>query len=747
MKLGIEIAFNQISFYKKVIYFFVLFSGALAAQDHPTNTNQFSIDSSYINGVFSSYKSIANYSPDSAINRLNKALELSIKNNYTFGEINALRFSADMHSLISKYDTALQILQRAFTIATNTKDAKNIINIHNLKGNILLDKGNYQEAIGCYKTVLKLSNEINYYDGIAKGYANLGVGYYLIGDYTKAIDFYNEAIPKLELANDSVTLATLTSNLSSFYQLVGDFQMAIEVCKKSLSYTNKDDHVAQARIKINLGRNYTELQDHSKALIYYKDALALTKKNGNIRNRITAYNNIGTTYVKLGYFNKGIESLEKGLSLAKSHKMESDVAYLKFYIAKAYYENKFYKKARFFAERSSEIADSLKIMELMLDDYSLLGNIYEQLNDHKSCNRVLRKHIKTKSAIGEQYYQKQLTEMEAKYKVDIKEKHIQLLLKDSLHKNEIVTNQLNQLNWRKKETNYLISGAILLLIGTLLISYFLFKYRKVNKVIFAQKNKVEHQKSVIEIKNRDITDSIKYAERIQKTMLPADELVQYHLKDVFVLYKPKDIVAGDFYWLEKKNDSVLFGVADCTGHGVPGAIVSVVCYNALNRSVRQYGLTKPNEVLDKAKAIIVDAFSQNEDVRDGMDAALCSIEGKKLYFSGANNPLWLFRDQELITYKPDRQPVGKHEVEKPFSVQEIDLIKGDTVYIFSDGFADQFGGEKNKKFKSTQLKRLLLSIQKEDLQKQKQILSKEFDKWRGNYEQMDDVCIMGVRIN
>ena len=125
---------------------------------------------------------------------------------------------------------------------------------------------------------------------------------------------------------------------------------------------------------------------------------------------------------------------------------------------------------------------------------------------------------------------------------------------------------------------------------------------------------------LIEIKNRDITDSIKYAERIQKTMLPADELVQYHLKDVFVLYKPKDIVAGDFYWLEKKNDSVLFGVADCTGHGVPGAIVSVVCYNALNRSVRQYGLTKPNEVLDKAKAIIVDAFSQNEDVRDGMEA-------------------------------------------------------------------------------------------------------------------------------
>ena len=160
MKLGIEIAFNQISFYKKVIYFFVLFSGALAAQDHPKKTNQFSIDSSYINGVFSSYKSIANYSPDSAINRLNKALELSIKNNYTFGEINALRFSADMHSLISKYDTALQILQRAFTIATNTKDVKNIINIHNLKGNILLDKVLYHLMVFIIRMNMYIKQEV-----------------------------------------------------------------------------------------------------------------------------------------------------------------------------------------------------------------------------------------------------------------------------------------------------------------------------------------------------------------------------------------------------------------------------------------------------------------------------------------------------------------------------------------------------------------------------------------------------------
>ena len=703
-------------------------------------------DTCIINNLFQTYRSVANNNPDSAIKMVNYALKLSKLNSYLFGEINSLRLTADLYSLVAKYDSAIVYLDKASALAKRENDLKSSINILNLRGNIQLDKGDYEGAIFCYKQVLDLSNKIKYSSGIAKGYANLGVSYYLIGNYTRAIDYYNEAIPKLQLSNDSINLATITANLSAFYQLVGDFEMAIEVCKKSLTYITENDDVARASININLGRNYTELNNYVKALFYYKKALALTKKNGHVRNMVTAYNNIGTSYVSLGYFNKGIENLERGLALALKHEMESDVAHLKFFIAKAYNEHKFTRKAKVFAEESSLIADSLKIMELMVDNYLLLGDIYSNLKDYKSCNNVLLKHIEAKEAIQNDYYHNQLTEMEVKYKLDIKEKHIQLLLKDSLHKNEIVINQQNQLSWKKRETNYFVIGGFFLIIGILLTAYFLLKYRKVNKVIFAQKSKVEHQKSIIEIKNRDITDSIKYAERIQKTMLPTDDNINENLKNSFVLYKPKDIVAGDFYWLEKKEKAVLFAVADCTGHGVPGAIVSVVCNNALNRAVRQYGLSKPNQILDKAKEIVVDTFSKNEDVRDGMDVAVCSLDGKKLLYSGANNPLWLFRSGELIIYPSDRQPVGKYEYEKKFSFNEIDLIEGDTVYIFSDGYADQFGGQKNKKFKSSQLKKLLLSVQQYDMKIQKEILNKEFDKWRGNFEQMDDVCLMGVRI-
>ncbi len=746
MTKSLKSLYSAFACYKTIVVFFLLTAIVASSQVSQKQTISFSSDTSKVNQLFRDYRTVANQNPDSAIGMVNEALALSKSNSYTYGEINALRLSADLFSLIAQYDTALLILDQAYELAKTNNDPKSIVNIYNLRGNILLDKGNYEGAIICYKKVLSFSNQIEYASGIAKGYANLGVGYYLIGDYARAIDYYNEAIPKLEASNDSINLATITANLSAFYQLVGDFKMAIEVCNKSLSYINENDHVARSSISINLGRNYTELNEYSKALFYYKEALALSKPISHVRNMVSAYNNIGTSYVSLGYFNKGIENLETGLKLAAKHKMESDVAHLKFFIAKAYNEHKFTRKAKLFAEQSSMIADSLKIMELMVDNYLLLGDIYTQLDDYSSCNKVLLKHIQAKEAIQDEYYNNQLTEMEAKYKLDIKEKHIQLLLKDSLHKNEIVINQLNELSWKQKESNYLILGGVLLILGILLVAYFLVKYKKVNKLIFAQKNKVEHQKSIIEIKNRDITDSIKYAERIQKTMLPADGLIEQSLKESFVLYKPKDIVAGDFYWLEKKNDAVLFAVADCTGHGVPGAIVSVVCNNALNRSVRQYGLTKPDDILNKTRDIVVDAFSQNEDVRDGMDAALCSIKDNKLYYAGANNPLWLFRSGELEIFQSDRQPVGRYEHEKPFSSQEIDLIKGDTVYIFSDGYADQFGGLKNKKFKSTQLKRLLLSIQDKNLDQQKEILSKEFDKWRGNYEQMDDVCIMGVRV-
>lgn len=266
------------------------------------------------------------------------------------------------------------------------------------------------------------------------------------------------------------------------------------------------------------------------------------------------------------------------------------------------------------------------------------------------------------------------------------------------------------------------------------------------------------QKEIVEEKNREITDSINYAKRIQAAILPPTKLIKKHLPESFVLYLPKDIVAGDFYWLEVKDDKVLFAAADCTGHGVPGAMVSVVCNNGLNRSVREKGLSNPGQILDMTREIVIQEFEKSEEeVKDGMDIGLCALykageslkangEDWVLEFAGANNPLWIIRNSEILETKGDKQPIGKFGESTPFKSHNVDVLPGDTIYLCTDGFADQFGGDKGKKLKSSNFKKLLLSIQDLPMAQQKLRIEDAFHEWKGDLEQLDDVCIIGVRL-
>ncbi|MBK9191595.1 MAG: SpoIIE family protein phosphatase [Crocinitomicaceae bacterium] len=261
---------------------------------------------------------------------------------------------------------------------------------------------------------------------------------------------------------------------------------------------------------------------------------------------------------------------------------------------------------------------------------------------------------------------------------------------------------------------------------------------------------LEHQKAEIQEKTNDILDSIKYAKRIQNTILPGEDKLKHIFEhDHFVLYKPKDIVSGDFYWAAKFENKTIFSAIDCTGHGVPGAFVSIVGYNALNRTVNEFGLRQPAQILDKLTNLVVDTFTQSESqTKDGMDIGLCSIDNTtlKLEFSGANNPCVVIRNGEAIELKPDKQPIGEFDERKPFTNHDFQLQSGDCVYVLSDGYADQFGGPKGKKLKFKALRDLLIEISilhpKEQLKK----LDDAFNEWKGDYEQLDDVCLFGVKI-
>ncbi|MBN4071151.1 SpoIIE family protein phosphatase [Crocinitomix catalasitica] len=313
-------------------------------------------------------------------------------------------------------------------------------------------------------------------------------------------------------------------------------------------------------------------------------------------------------------------------------------------------------------------------------------------------------------------------------------------------------------------------GMILVLSIFILIYMLLFAYAsnlsivqviKNRRVIRSQKDEIDQQRLLIKRKNDDILDSITYAKRIQEAILPPDRIVHKWLPDSFVLYKPKDIVAGDFYWLESIEDTIIFAAADCTGHGVPGAMVSVVCHNALNRAVREFGLREPGEILDKVNDLVEDTFVRSdEEVKDGMDLALCSLSDNILKYSGAHNPLWIIRkvilsalggsesaepEYELIITKADKLPIGSFNEHQPYTTYTFELSKGDTVYIFSDGYIDQFGGSRGKKYKAKAFRDLLLSIQDKSMDDQRTFINKTFEEWKGDLEQLDDICIIGYR--
>ncbi|MEZ4937042.1 MAG: SpoIIE family protein phosphatase [Crocinitomicaceae bacterium] len=304
-----------------------------------------------------------------------------------------------------------------------------------------------------------------------------------------------------------------------------------------------------------------------------------------------------------------------------------------------------------------------------------------------------------------------------------------------------------------------VIGAIGIIYGLIMLSLNRVKQQKkrLEAIVkertaeIAKQNEVlAEQKDEIELKNQDILDSIKYAKRIQDSILPPEERLNTMFTDYFVLFKPKDIVSGDFYWAEKIDGKSLFAAVDCTGHGVPGAMVSVVGNNGLNRSVKEFNLRSPGAILDQLREIVIEAFNaqNNMDVKDGMDIALCSIdyENLKLEYSGANNPCVIIRDGEIIETRPDKQPIGQFINKTPFTNTVVDLQKGDTIYVYSDGYVDQFGGDKGKKLKSRPFKNLLLTIQDLPMDRQREKLDNLFEEWRGNYEQIDDVCVFGVKI-
>jgi serine phosphatase RsbU (regulator of sigma subunit) len=297
-----------------------------------------------------------------------------------------------------------------------------------------------------------------------------------------------------------------------------------------------------------------------------------------------------------------------------------------------------------------------------------------------------------------------------------------------------------------------------LYIGIVLIAVFsAFMYnrfritRKQKQLIEIKEKETQEQKHIIEEKHREISDSINYAERIQRSFMASKELLDKHLGEYFVLFRPKDVVSGDFYWCaELANGNFALATADSTGHGVPGAIMSLLNITSLEKAIEQY--SEPDKILDHARTIIIDRLKKDgseQGGKDGMDCSLLVFDFKnnQLHITAAYNPVWIMRDNTLIEIKADKMPVGKHDRQhEPFTLHTIELKKGDVIYTLTDGFPDQFGGPAGKKFMSKNLREVLLANHRLTMEEQKELLAQQFENWKGTLEQTDDVTVVGIRI-
>ena len=702
---------------------------------------------------------------------------LLISKNYCFGENNTSKYPNNKrftridnliwnHIIYENPDSAILLAKEQLNIAKKTNNSLYFAKTYNTLGTSYYLKDDFFNANKYYSKSLIEYKKIKNLNGEAVVLNNLGNISKEQGNFVKAIDYYTTSLRIDEKLNNQSEIASCLNNIGILYANENEYKLAINYYKRSINIRRKiKDYKGLASPMNNLGNIYEYQKQYYKAIKYYRISYELEKKFNNKLGELTSLINIASVYKQIGDID-----LKNSIQLyQKAEYLTKDVINSLKYLGNNNLTAFSYINLASIDLKQKQIDNSIKNGEIALKIAKLTGSVkyikesseilFIAFRENKEFEKSLLMHelfVQMNDSIYNTKNKDEIIRQEYKYKYD-KQVEADSLIK--LKEKEISEVQLKE---EKTKKTALISGLLLMLIF-LLLMYNRYKITFKQKEIISRKEQETYrQKVLLETKNKEITDSINYAKRIQAAILPATKIVKEYLKDSFVLFIPRDIVAGDFYWMEQIENGLIFAAADCTGHGVPGAMVSVLCNNALNRSVREYKLQDPGEILNKTREIIIHEFEKSEDnVTDGMDISLCTLlfndsdrdhlHPYELKWAGANNPLWIIRENELIEFMPDKQPIGKYYDNKPFKTNVIQIQKGDCIYSFTDGYKDQFGGLNNgdsgKKLKAMRMKELLIHLSTLPMEQQKQKLEDFFYEWKGDLEQVDDVCIIGVRID
>ncbi len=676
-------------------------------------------------------------------------------------------------------EKAFEYAKLADSIATEIgyKEGKAVSN-YNI-GSIYYNKNFYKQAISHYNRAYKIFQNIKDTNGIAQALCNMAITYSLIGDNTKALEHQLNSLDYSSAIDAKMLMARSYNHIGIIHLEMKEYEKALEFHSLSKQISGEINNVkGKLRSLNNMGIVYKHMGDYENAIKYYNQTIEFAKNSGNKKFAASALGNLAVIYQVQEKLNKALEKHFEALEIKQEIGNKRGMAITLYNIGETYFLSNQYKKALNYLFRSTTLANEMGDKNRLSENAKLISEVYAKQNDYNQAYYFFKKHSQLKDTLYNEKSTKKFLELQTQYETEKKEKEIALLKKEKQYQ-KLQNNRIRVLIFS-------LIGGIVLLFLVLSIIYRAFRQKKKANQLLSDKNQeiqqqkeeiesqrnnleelyfelskkkeeIEGQRNEIEDKNMYITDSIIYAQLIQQAVLISPKILKDIFSTSFLLLIPKDIVSGDFFWAFKKKGKIYFAVVDCTGHGVPGAFMSIVSHNLLNQTMNDNDYTKPSDILDHLNRTINSTLHFNYDdnssslVRDGMDMALCSYDPNSniLEYAGAFCPLYHIHNGDLVRYKADVQPIEVSTKKSyiPFTNHTIHIQKNDMIFLFSDGITDQFGGTDRRKFSQTRLRNLLLNIHKSPMNKQKEEIVNTFYDWKKDIPQVDDVIVVGIKFN
>ena len=627
------------------------------------------------------------------------------------------------------------------------------------------NQGNFSQAIACCQKLLSESEKMHYKRGIAIALFQMGAMYADQGDTALALENYQKDLTIAYQLNDKNDLAHVYYFMGVLYSQIHNVSKALGCFQKTISlYEELKDKRRLSDTYGAIGAMYNENKNFTNSLLFYQKALSMTEELNN-KELVKYYLDcIGQVYKWQGDLVKSLDYHFKALKMAKELHSESDIVGSYHCLAQAYFYQGNFKLAKEYNDHVLAAMKTVSALSIICETEQAASQIDSALGNGNGAFEHYKQYI----ILRDKLKSDEVLKAAAKEKFQNESDRQKAAAKLEQDKKDAVTKMII---WS------VVGGLFIVIVFAGIIFRSLRVTRKQKGIIEEQKQRVDEaneelnqqneeiaaqrdiviqQKEHIEDIHKGVTDSINYAKRLQTSALPNLKLLDDYFSDLFLLFKPKDVVSGDFYWFARVEDRIVVTVADCTGHGVPGAFMSMLGMSLLKEIVVKEYMTQPDIILKRLRKEIIKALGQTGEYgeqKDGMDISLCSIntDSLEMQWSGANNPCLIIRSGELIELKADKMPIAIYDKMDKFALHEMSLQKGDSIYLSSDGYADQFGGPDNKKFMSLRFKELLLTISTKPMNEQKNILDKTLEEWRIGHEaeneQTDDITVLGLKFS